>query len=223
MIPKKIFFIWLGGNKPNYVDFAVNKFKLFNESFKIELIEYSINDIENIDKINKCEYDKYLKKCIEYILDKKCSVYSYHRNHFYLKYRKFIQALSNIFRLELLNNYGGIYLDCDTFPIKPLDDFLLNKKQFCAYSFPIFDQEHRYRDNFFIGKSNNTCRINDCYGIFDVITTGNYNDVSNPEWKYNRDLFFKCQLKSLKKSEYYIEHYCDRTWQNRTPLCKYDL
>lgn len=33
-----------------------------------------------------------------------------------------ITAISDAFRFYLLNKYGGIYLDLDTFPVKPFDD-----------------------------------------------------------------------------------------------------
>jgi hypothetical protein len=32
--------------------------------------------------------------------------------------------------LEIINTYGGIYLDLDTFPLKPFDDKLLQKEFF---------------------------------------------------------------------------------------------
>ena len=37
-----------------------------------------------------------------------------------------ITAISDAFRFYLLNKYGGIYLDLDTFPVKPFDDKLLS-------------------------------------------------------------------------------------------------
>lgn len=38
----------------------------------------------------------------------------------------YITAISDAFRFYLLNKYGGIYLDMDTFPVKPFDDKLLS-------------------------------------------------------------------------------------------------
>ena len=38
----------------------------------------------------------------------------------------------DILRLELLNLHGGLYVDCDTYPIKPFDDALLNHNKLCV-------------------------------------------------------------------------------------------
>ena len=43
------------------------------------------------------------------------------------EHRTFCQAVANIFRFILLEEKGGIYVDCDTLPIKPFDDALLEK------------------------------------------------------------------------------------------------
>ena len=38
MIPKILHFIWLGPNKPNYVNFAIDTFKKVNHDFEINFI-----------------------------------------------------------------------------------------------------------------------------------------------------------------------------------------
>ena len=57
-------------------------------------------------------------------------------------------------RFYLLDKYGGIYLDCDTFPVKPFDDLLLQNEFFACRSFigknDIYDDICAY-DIFFIG------------------------------------------------------------------------
>ena len=57
-------------------------------------------------------------------------------------------------RFYLLDKYGGIYLDCDTFPVKPFDDLLLQNEFFACRSFigknDIYDDICSY-DIFFIG------------------------------------------------------------------------
>lgn len=63
----------------------------------------------------------------------------------------FLQLLSDIARIEVLNEYGGIYLDCDTFPISKFDDKLLSNDFFAV------ERKSRgmksFLDNFFLGKS----------------------------------------------------------------------
>jgi mannosyltransferase OCH1-like enzyme len=68
----------------------------------------------------------------------------------------FIQTLADIFRLAVLNKYGGIYLDCDTYPLKPFDSLLMTKNFTVA--------RHTYNniiipDSFFMGKDVNTEHI----------------------------------------------------------------
>ena len=228
-IPKQLFFIWLGDNKPNYVDFSIDSFKRKNPDFKINFINYTINDIENINKIHKSVYDIDVSNCIEYILDKKNNIYSYYKNQFYNKHRMFCQTLANILRYELINNYGGIYLDCDTFCLRSFDDYILSKKSFCCYTFVTYDNEHRHRDCYFLGKmKDDSYKIRDCYGIFDVIPCTKYHYYENTDWLYKRSLFYDCKLYDYEDGEYYIDHFADRTWKKdinnkiRTPLCKYD-
>ena len=46
---------------------------------------------------------------------------------------KEIQGKADIIRLELLYQYGGIYLDADSICIEPIDEHLMEQKAFCAY------------------------------------------------------------------------------------------
>lgn len=54
-------------------------------------------------------------------------------------------AISDAFRFYLLNKYGGIYLDLDTFPVNAFDDALLRYP-----GFTVNHMKHR-RDYFFMG------------------------------------------------------------------------
>ena len=225
MIPKNLFFIWLGDNKPDYVDYAINAFKEVNPDFQVDLIEYSVEEIENIESLQKSIYDVHVRNCVSYILKKSDKIFRHHVSQFYRGLRKFIQTIANMLRFEILNHYGGIYLDCDTYPVKPFDTFLLKNKSFCSYAFPSYDPEHRYRDNFFIGKERNEHPIYDCFGIFSTFNVGFYKPGKyHPEWEWRKKLFFDCKLKDRSENtESYIEHFVDRTWKtNRTPICKYD-
>ena len=205
MIPKQIFFIWLGNNKPNYVDFSVNTFREVNPDFKIDLIEWKINDIENpIDPILRSSVDSAIKE-----------------NR---KDRKFIQSVANIYRYKLLEKYGGIYLDCDTFPVRPFDDKLLNHDKFDVL-ISWGQNQFCVRDVFFIGtisleELKKSKKHNNVF-LYPHTECGNYNTL--------RDKFYNCTLKYGEyygdPNFYYINHYHDFTWNPnnlRTPLCKYD-
>lgn len=131
MVPKQIFFIWLGDQKPDFVDFSMNAFREVNPSFKVDLVWWTIAQIENTE-------DRILRGSIDWTL-------GHRRPHL-----RFIQNLADVYRMSLLNEYGGIYLDADTFPIRPFDDALLAKP---------FNVTRSYNNNwaifkeiFFVGK-----------------------------------------------------------------------
>ena len=160
MIPKKIHFIWFG-KKPNYCDNAIKQFKLYNKDFEICTYFKTIQDIELIfnttyTKLNR--NDQLIKKCIDAIINMN-TLYNMqiYRSKSAVKLN-FIQILADIFRLEVLNEYGGIYLDCDTFPIKSFDYTLLKYDQFTV------SQHMKYTntimpDQFFIGKEKSSEKI----------------------------------------------------------------
>ena len=221
MIPKRIFFIWLG-NKPEYADFCINSFKKVNPEFDFRFINYTIEQLENINNCTVCEYDEDLINCINYVKNGK-DKYSELISE-YKKYgRKFVQIIANILRLILINKYGGIYLDCDTFPLKPFDSELLNNEAFCTSTYTTTSQKERKCDCFFLGCKTGFYRKD--YYFPKRYETHDMNYMENKEWWKRRELFYKLKLPIIisKDSKYYIDHFQDRTWQhNKTPICKYD-
>lgn len=101
MIPKKLHYIWLGKNsKPNLMDICINSWREKLPDYEIiEWNEDNLNFYEEIEKNN------FLKECYK---------------------RKLWAFLSDYFRMKVLYENGGIYLDTDMQIIKPLDLFLNN-------------------------------------------------------------------------------------------------
>lgn len=96
---KKIHYIWLGkGLKPNIMDICIN-------SWKEKLPEYEIIEWneENLDFYNEIEKNKFLKECYK---------------------RKLWAFLSDYFRIKVLYEHGGIYLDSDMQILKSLNNFV---------------------------------------------------------------------------------------------------
>jgi hypothetical protein len=127
MIPKILHFIWLGENEPPTVKFTIDAFKKANPDFKINFIrETSVKDAKNEDVkevlklINSTSYNPY-RNCYFYGTTKE--ILSKSKIFFYTKF-------ANALRHFLLDKYGGIYLDCDTFPVKPFDEKLLSYDAF---------------------------------------------------------------------------------------------
>ncbi|MGL5089049.1 MAG: glycosyltransferase [Cetobacterium sp.] len=99
---KKIHYIWLGkGSKPNVMDICIN-------SWKEKLPDYEIIkwDEDNLDFYNEIEKNRFLKECYK---------------------RELWAFLSDYFRVKILYEHGGIYLDSDMQILKSLDIFLDDK------------------------------------------------------------------------------------------------
>lgn len=128
MIPKRLFFIWIG-TKPQFVDFAISKYRSLNSDCDIQLIHYSISQLENLyfGKSIATEIDQIVHDLIVAMLSRKKYATlltklisgAYMINY---SYTPFIQIFCDLLRIELLNIYGGIYIDCDTYPLKPFDE-----------------------------------------------------------------------------------------------------
>lgn len=101
MIPKKLHYIWLGKNsKPNLMDICINSWREKLPDY--EIIEWNEDNLNFYEEIEK---NRFLKECYK---------------------RKLWAFLSDYFRMKVLYENGGIYLDTDMQIIKTLDSFLDN-------------------------------------------------------------------------------------------------
>ena len=97
------------------------------------------------------KFDVSIRKCQSDILNTTGIYEEYiqnQKNRLYKNNLRFIQLLSDIVRVELINEYGGIYLDCDTFPLKSFDDSILSMDSFCVERHYL---ERIDTDNYFMG------------------------------------------------------------------------
>ena len=114
--------------------------------------------------------------------------------------------LTDILRFFYLYFEGGIYVDCDTFPIKPFDDKLLSLNQFRVHN-----------DIYFMGCQNNL----PFQFTSDYITQINYkissialdNIYTREEHERFNDGTLKYESKEVKNDYQYIRHFCNRTWK----------
>ena len=200
MIPKQLFFIWLGDNKPNYVDFSVEMFKKVNPEFVINLLEWKSHEIDDIfyhkDFKNQFDEDLYnsIVECLNF------AEYSYDG-----KLYKMIRKIGNYLRFYLVYKYGGIYLDCDTFPIKPFNQDLLDYESFQCHN-------GKDLDCFFFGSVNNLKIFRTPENVKNRLPPNGMRVKKSPL----RNLFFNCQLKYGQHFEdpktHYIDHYLSRRW-----------
>lgn len=236
-IPKRLFFIWFGNQCPKYVEFCIQNFKRKNPLFEIVFLRKTTKEIEDIwfkNEINN-KYDSLIRKCQEEIIFETGIYSDYIRNQKYNLYKdelRFIQILSDVVRVELINEFGGIYLDCDTFPLKSFDDELLSYRTFCVNRHYL---GYVNTDNYFMGSISRKYTndiINPLTYSGDSILQTNKNWQSNINFWKNKLNFFKLKLndKNIKNdSDFYIEHYNTGTWSSKKgnlikiPYCKIDF
>lgn len=232
IIPKNLFMIWLGDTIPNYVQFSINAYKQANANFNIQLVHHTLKQIEDIynNKLTNI-YDNLLNEVMFNILNKDKTYMLDHQKDFYGKEIRFIQLLSDIYRLRIIQEFGGIYVDCDTFPLKPFDEKLLQLKIFMVTRHYNNDRHYNDNANYYIG--------NDNY-FFGSIKDANINEQqkllqtndkwwSNIQYLINKNKFYGLKLNYIEQQNQpiYIEHYFDGNWKNkngkiRTPKCFLD-
>lgn len=211
MIPKKIFFVWLGNNKPNYVNYTISKFKELNPTFNIELIEYNISELEYIGDIEKGKMTKTIKYSHDWLLNLAIHYTKEKYKEPKLKINYFIKILIEIYGWFLVNYFGGLYISCNCFPIKPFDDeFLSTKKIQCT-------------------------TINNCFIKLDKFMFGCMKDHSESETTLLNPIiddlptdytneFINCRLNigdSYNNNQYcYVDHFSKIN--NNIDICKYD-
>ena len=201
MIPKKLWFIWFG-NRPNYVDFCIKSFRDFNSDYEINFI-YKDN-LNSLDQCNKIDRD--IIECIEWIKKPSTCKYKELINYDIRQNHPYNVLLSNILRVSIINKYGGIYLDCDTFPIKPFDDKLLSLNNFCSTT---LIKGILYKGRYFFGRDIHS--RTDKKMLFPTRIC--YDDLFMNDYKSFRN----CSLKSVKKPDNnltYIEHFTVRYKEN---------
>ena len=228
MIPKRLFFIWIG-TKPKFVDFAISKYRSLNSDCDIQLIHYSISQLENLyfGKSIATEIDQIVHDLIVAMLSRKKYATlltklisgAYMINY---SYTPFIQIFCDLLRIELLNVYGGIYIDCDTYPLKPFDEQIYQHEQFCVCD---RIKNSLVPNNYFIGsKANNSIEDYFDNNIDKVIMTNNYQfthiqSIKPFDFMIRRIKFFKCTLQdddfaNVDKTVNYFEHYSEFRWGN---------
>jgi hypothetical protein len=141
--------------------------------------------------------------------------YLRHQLGFYCDNVRATQILSDIVRAELLNEFGGIYLDCDTFPVAAFPDHLLRHRFFTtvhgAYG-------GSFVDNFFMGKAADGIDIPDplnAKGGF--LLRHAARGKTTARYLLNRRRFFKDGLRDGEYSftrEYIVDHYQNGGWKS---------
>jgi mannosyltransferase OCH1-like enzyme len=107
LIPKKIHYVWIGGEKSNLVNICINSWREKLPDY--EIIEWNE---KNFDIEKEIKGKKFLEVC----------------------YKKKLWAfISDYMRYKVLYEYGGIYLDTDMQIIKDITPILKEDRYICGY------------------------------------------------------------------------------------------
>lgn len=237
MIPKILHFIWIG-IKPLYLNNVITAYKKYNSCFKINLVYYSEHQLYNLyfNKNIKTDIDKICYQLIYALINK--NKYQELLSQQIIQLSKsgnipFIQIFCDILRLELLNIFGGLYIDCDTYPIKSFDDKILNHSRILV--FDKISEVSVYPNNYFIGSIPNTNWSNYFDGSADKFIQinnqqlVNLNKIKPFDYHIRRIKFFNGTLTDndmktlLTENGDYFEHYSEFRWgRNKVPFTKFD-
>ncbi|NCB48034.1 MAG: glycosyl transferase [Clostridia bacterium] len=132
MIPKIIHYIWIGGKPlPEIAVKCIKSWKKFLPNFEIKRWDESNLDIDKFKFVRQA-YDT----------------------------KKWAYA-SDVLRFDILNIYGGLYLDIDVEFIKPLDESFLKNKAFFA-----FEKEDSIAPGLIFGAEKGVKEIEDLLNIY---------------------------------------------------------
>lgn len=145
-IPKIIHFIWVGGNMPPYLNFCIESWRNFHPEWQI--IMWDDQKVKELKLVNRALYDG--------------------MTNFGCK--------ADILRLEILKQFGGVYIDTDFFCLKPID--ILIKMEYFHSSESNNDS---IINNGIIGCTPNHRFINEMIsGVSKIsLINSNHNDVLN--------------------------------------------
>lgn len=155
MIPKIIHQIWIGPKTPPSF---MHKWKEMNPDY-----EYMLWDNESI-------------KRLDLINGRVMRLYR-------LDNRDCWNGRSNVLRLEILKKYGGIYIDADCDPQRPLDDELLDNDFFVCYINE--DKRGKRINNAVIGCGPNHHIINEY-----IAAVGKVKKITERSWRQTGPLLF---------------------------------
>lgn len=105
MIPKKLHFIWIGDESKKPVK-CIDTWMKKNPDYEVKV--WGNNQLQTVNWNNHRQLHDMLNK-------------------------KDYAGASDVMRYEILYEHGGIYIDADTFCVKPLEDWLLNCESFASW------------------------------------------------------------------------------------------
>jgi len=205
--------VWFGKDEPPYVRFAIDSFGKVNPDFEINFVRVeNPKESDNLDIV----------ECMKELEDETSKYYRiFHSPHFEKcegrNETMFNVPFSDAFRIFLLDTYGGIYLDCDTFPTKRFDDRILDMDYFQSQS--KWSKNAVLPDVYFIGvkpghEANTHYVLRDKSRKSEMPYLMSLDDGTRitSEWKTLNSKFRQCKIifgESYRNDkDTYINHFC---------------
>lgn len=187
MIPRIIHQIWIG-DKPIPYDY-INSVK--NMNYDCEHILWTEEEFKNRDMKFECQSQIDL-------FDEIC-------------------GKVDIMRIEILNRFGGIYVDADTLAIEPFDDNLFSNKAFAGL------ENEKTRGgligNSVMGFSKNHIILHDMISYI-IETFKNKSDFNKPAWQLTGPILltntinkYRDTIKILPDYKFYPIHHCGEIYE----------
>jgi hypothetical protein len=128
---------------------------------------------------------------------------------------------SDLFKLQFLIKYGGVWVDATTFPLVPLDDWLLNKMDAGYFYFYKPGRDRIISSWFIVAEKNNEMLVKHYEALKNYWNDNNFRNIGNPRASYmkliykltNRNLLstrlWFCYLytKIFRVTPYLVTHY----------------
>lgn len=212
-----MFYIWFGNTKPKYTDMVINQFKKHNPDFKVDLITYNVNQLNDLQSTNDdllIQSDEIVRK----------------RHRFITGERSYIIEMCDVYRFLLIDKYGGFYSDLDMFTIRKIPHtYLYKEKIMCTIMYNPYITQSEIG---FFGMTKLSERKKQYITYYTVPFGGYIQDDKDPYFIDRKNKFYNCcltdddyiEFKKVKNIQQYqiFEHFATHSWHN-TDLTNKDI
>lgn len=202
---------WLGDAAPAWASQAAALFKAEYPGWDVEFLRWRIKDLERVRKGGASgDLEEALSRAMAGAFDGAgpYGAYVANQKRIYGSRLRPVMLLSDVLRMELLNSFGGVYVDADSVPGRPFDEALLSSGRFCV-SLDLGGK--RVPDNYFMGRAEgagpwgNPMDPASAVQVLDPAPRG-------ADFQYRRSAFAAGRARKAS-SGFYVEHYAVRSWE----------
>lgn len=211
-----VWYVWFGSHVPKYAEFSMSAFRAVNPNVRFNMVHRTAEQLECIVRGKAdCREDSAIRAAAERILaNDPTDGYVRRQIGLYGDGVRFAQVLADVARVEMVNEFGGIYLDCDTFPISPFPKWMF-EADFVSCCRP---RPGGYvKDNYFMARRPDAQRVVDPYGCpWETMFWHARWEATSTKFILNRRRFFECSLRPGEfsfSSDIVFDHYQGGSWR----------